>query len=381
MAEIRALRHDTGEIMRTTTSGADGRYSFEVPAWEYDIEVELEGYPLTTQTVLLAGDMTIDFALQPSRGEWLVVTDGNGGARFGDDLSALGFSVTEETTATTNAASWPDYDGLVWSAGANHSPLTSATLRSSIESHVAAGRRLLIEGGEVGYDAVQSPGYPSFAAGVLHIGDWDADDAGDLQLRAPQVDHPLATTPNPLPATLDVTYSDYGHEDAVAPLADAVAIFGTTSYPNDAGVLAVEEPGRGVGQIVYFAFDYSALASSAVAADLLENAIEYLSGSGQAVEAPVLPWRLALAPLGPSPASAAVRLRLEQPAAGRTRAAVCDVAGRLVREICDAPLAAGPHLLEWDGRDAGGRRAAPGVYFLKASTPSGVVSRQVVLVE
>lgn len=380
-AEIRALRHDTGEVVRTTTSGADGHYSFEAPAWEYDLEAEAEGYPVATQTLVLADDATVDFALQPSRGELLVVTDGNGGSRFADDLSTLGFRVTEETTVTTNAATWPDYDGLVWSAGANHNPLASSTLRSALESHVAAGRKLLIEGGEAGYDAVQSPGYPSFAANVLHIGDWDADNAGDLQLRAAHTDHPLATTPNPLPAALDITYSDYGHEDAVVPLLDADAVFGTASYPNDAGVLVYDEPGRGAGQIVYFAFDYAALTSQAVAADLLENAIVYLLGSSQATAEPVAGRHLDLTALGPSPARGEVRLRLSLPAGGSATVSVCDVAGRLVRNLWDAPLAAGAHLLEWDGRDAEGRRASPGVYFLRARTPGAAVARQIVRVE
>jgi hypothetical protein len=45
--------------------------------------------------------------------------------------------------------------------------------------------------------------------------------------------------------------------------------------------------------------------------------------------------------------------------------AVFDASGRLVRRLVRGELAAGPHAFEWDGRDAGGRDAAIGIYFVK----------------
>ncbi|MBM3316334.1 MAG: carboxypeptidase regulatory-like domain-containing protein [Candidatus Eisenbacteria bacterium] len=377
-AEIRARRRDTGELVRETASGADGAYAFEVPAWEYDVEAEAEGYAPATQRAVVSGHLTLDFALSPPRGDLLVVTDGNSASRLDGELAALGFRVTRETTATTSAASWPDYDALVWSAGANHGPVSSPALRAALEAFVAAGGRLLIEGGEIGYDAAQSPGYPSFAAGVLHIGAWHADNAGDLHLRPQQADHPVATLPNPLPATIDIVYSDYGHMDAVLPLASASAIFGTTSHPNDAGVLVFDEPGRG-GQIVYFAFDFNALNPASVATDLLENSIAYLLPSTQAAAGAAAPRLLALTPLGPSPAPRGAVFRLDLPAPGGVSASVHDVSGRRVRELLAGPLAAGGHALAWDGRDAKGRPVAPGVYFLRATAGEAALTRQFVI--
>jgi hypothetical protein len=51
-------------------------------------------------------------------------------------------------------------------------------------------------------------------------------------------------------------------------------------------------------------------------------------------------------------------------------AAVYDVHGRLVRQLHDGVLHAGPHEMEWSGMDRTDRPAAPGVYFVRVRTPS-----------
>ena len=45
--------------------------------------------------------------------------------------------------------------------------------------------------------------------------------------------------------------------------------------------------------------------------------------------------------------------------------AIFDVRGRQVRTIQAGLLPPGAHVLEWDGRDDGGRPTAPGVYMAR----------------
>ncbi len=60
---------------------------------------------------------------------------------------------------------------------------------------------------------------------------------------------------------------------------------------------------------------------------------------------------------------------------------VYDVAGRAVRELLsDERLAAGPHEVAWDGRDASGRDVASGVYFVRADVDGAARVRKVTLV-
>ncbi|HET7903658.1 MAG TPA: FlgD immunoglobulin-like domain containing protein [Candidatus Eisenbacteria bacterium] len=72
-------------------------------------------------------------------------------------------------------------------------------------------------------------------------------------------------------------------------------------------------------------------------------------------------------------------LRIETSAGGRV--AVYDVRGALVRTLAyGSERVVGPRRLEWDGRDARGRRAPAGVYFVRAaSAPGGALARVVLL--
>jgi hypothetical protein len=110
---------------------------------------------------------------------------------------------------------------------------------------------------------------------VLHISGWSTDNAGALTLQLGG--HALATTPNALPASLAVAYSNYGNQDAVVPGNGGVRVYGTTTYAADGGIMAYDNDGDvSNGQIVYYAFDFTALADSVTRAQVLENTVEYL---------------------------------------------------------------------------------------------------------
>ena len=45
-----------------------------------------------------------------------------------------------------------------------------------------------------------------------------------------------------------------------------------------------------------------------------------------------------------------------------------------------AQLSAGPHRLQWDGRDDDGRSVATGIYFYRLTTPTRSVARKLLLI-
>jgi hypothetical protein len=101
-----------------------------------------------------------------------------------------------------------------------------------------------------------------------------------------------------------------------------------------------------------------------------------LSGTG--VDDPI-PVAFRLHPMSPNPFAQGSTVRLALPAPERVTVRVYDPSGRLVRTLVDAPLPAGEHRLDWDGRDASGRRVASGVYFVRAEAGRQSGSRKVVL--
>ncbi|MFN8589015.1 MAG: FlgD immunoglobulin-like domain containing protein [Candidatus Eisenbacteria bacterium] len=88
---------------------------------------------------------------------------------------------------------------------------------------------------------------------------------------------------------------------------------------------------------------------------------------------------LALSIAGRNPTRGGAVLRCALPAAERVRVSVHDVAGRLVRELVNEPLAAGTREFAWDGRDTGGERAAPGVYLARLQAGARVATARLVV--
>jgi len=86
---------------------------------------------------------------------------------------------------------------------------------------------------------------------------------------------------------------------------------------------------------------------------------------------------------GPNPlrAGAAGTLRFGLASAARVSLVLFDAAGRRVRTLVDASLAAGAHTVAFDGRDDAGRALAPGLYLARIETPAFTASRRWVVLE
>lgn len=75
----------------------------------------------------------------------------------------------------------------------------------------------------------------------------------------------------------------------------------------------------------------------------------------------------AVFPAKPNPFLGDTEIAYALPTAARASLRVYDVRGRLVRVLVDATKPAGVHRARWDGRDASGRVASAGIYFVKLS--------------
>jgi hypothetical protein len=94
---------------------------------------------------------------------------------------------------------------------------------------------------------------------------------------------------------------------------------------------------------------------------------------------PLEPLAFALAPAYPNPFNGAATLAYQ--VAERTDVAldVFDILGRRVAVLADSPHDAGRYTVRWDGRTAGGARAANGVYVYRLRAGSFTASHKVVL--
>jgi hypothetical protein len=80
---------------------------------------------------------------------------------------------------------------------------------------------------------------------------------------------------------------------------------------------------------------------------------------------------LALRPCRPSPFAGDTRIEFHLPERSRAAVRIYDVAGRLVKTVCDAVADPGWNQAEWDGTNEGGNHVASGVYFVPVENGCG----------
>jgi hypothetical protein len=97
-----------------------------------------------------------------------------------------------------------------------------------------------------------------------------------------------------------------------------------------------------------------------------------------AISTPALP--LALCQNRPNPFNPSTTISFSLPGESAVRLEVYDVSGRLVARLLDGEKrGAGPHDVEWNGRDASGRAAASGIYVYRLVAGKETISRKMVL--
>jgi hypothetical protein len=88
------------------------------------------------------------------------------------------------------------------------------------------------------------------------------------------------------------------------------------------------------------------------------------------------------ATVSPNPFNPEAILSFSTREAGSVRIGLYDVNGRFVRRLLEEPtLASGDHRIRIDGRDAGGRKLASGVYFYRIQAGTEVIRGRVSIVK
>ncbi len=84
--------------------------------------------------------------------------------------------------------------------------------------------------------------------------------------------------------------------------------------------------------------------------------------------------------VSPNPARDGSDISFTLATRAHVQVALHDVSGRRVRDVLDAPLAAGEHSLHWDGRDSRGLLVPAGTYFVVVRADEHMSARRVVFV-
>jgi len=148
----------------------------------------------------------------------------------------------------------------------------------------------------------------------------------------------------------------------------------------DAALLGVRDRGlAGEGDVASVTFE--ALASGAPSVRLGQLAMRDAANRPVgASTAAARPTETALMPVAPNPASGPSLVRFALAHASAVGLAVYGVDGRLVRQLARDSREPGLYQVSWDGRDAAGQPARPGLYFVRLVTDEARFTRTVTLV-
>ena len=92
-----------------------------------------------------------------------------------------------------------------------------------------------------------------------------------------------------------------------------------------------------------------------------------------------LPKTAALMQNYPNPFNPSTVISFSIPSAGHAELAIYDLLGRKVRTLLSGDITAGNHNVTWDGKDAGGRNVASGVYVYRLQTADLNLARRMTL--
>ncbi|MEA3281290.1 MAG: S8 family serine peptidase [Euryarchaeota archaeon] len=190
---------------------------------------------------------------------------------FRSVFEAIEYTVTVEESDKTSYSTWGNYDIVVWSCGDDPTPIYSYGYKEMLVNYVADGGHLLLESGYIAswikQHASQTIDY-ELREKVLHAtNDWVYSDVGDLTFGT---QHPIATTPNVLPKTLNFSPTnpgdDSGDADAVRILSDAVGIYNWSSVAYGGSPIS-----ESVASISYSLIAYNDTGGTGSGYDVLEQ--------------------------------------------------------------------------------------------------------------
>ncbi len=242
----------------------------------------------------------------------VLIISGDNDYKFYDDQSVptftsafknMGYKVRIEKSDETIYLTWGGYDIVVWSCGDDYSPINDIKNKRMLIDYVTSGGRLILESGNIAASVKEYGGGKidrEFREKVLHATtDWVYHDVGNLKLKTM---HPIATTPNILPDTIDFIPTepgdDSGDANAVRILPDATGIYGWSyvAYNGNLvkeniagisyGLIAYDEnvidniirrPAIKGSRIIYYAFDIDDIDDTDLQQKLIQNSEKWLS--------------------------------------------------------------------------------------------------------
>ena len=333
------------------------------------------------------GDPTqiIQLSFQKINGMQVLLVDDDGNDTrenfYGPSLNAAGV-----TWARWSLTNWGPLTGqqlddasniVVWLCGTTNPALTPGD-RTAIDTFLATGGDLFIDGPDVGYSLADpsSPDYtPESAAwfqNVLHA-TYSTNFVFTSTINGTAGD-PIGDGLTGIVLT-STTYAT-GLMDGIQPGPGADAVFSFNNQPHKA---AIKHDNAG-SKVVYFSFPFECLPQVSQRDLVMDRILDWfgVTTTGVPTQA-AAPVQTTLAQNSPNPFNPKTNIEYVLGQGGPVSLRVYDLNGRMVRDLVNEVQEGSRHSTEWNGKDDMGRDLASGVYFYQLTAPGVKETRRMVL--
>ncbi len=272
------------------------------------------------------------------------------------------------------------YDIVLWATGYDYSDIITPANAGDLMAFMDQGKGVILSSADFlnGFTAGNTflTDYLGIATFQTNVGATQATGVGG---------DPIS---GGMSLTLEYPHSSYNRADRIT-----ASPIGTINFHNQSSYPIGVRADNGTARAVTFTFAATAVVAGAHPNNLttlIDRSIDWIwEAQSQGVAEPGGPVRASRIssvrpnPVGPASGGGAATFQLtltNRAAAAPVRVDVLDLNGRLVRNVCEAPLPAGTSSVSWDGRDALGHPVSAGIYYARLATSEGESSRRVVVV-
>ncbi len=294
---------------------------------------------------------------------------------FGPALASAGhsYAVWDRELAAVTDVTLAGYDAVLWLCGSNSPGLIPAD-RTAIDSYLAAGGHLLLTGQDIAQDLQAEGGGARVWFQLKTKCRYLSGNSGSTFING------VAGDPISDGLSFAIIGGDGANNQTDPDVIQALTAEALPVFNYGSGTLAgsrVEVDGY---RLVFLAFGFEGIETSATRNEVMDNALAWLIGTDLT---PVqdAPRVLTLAQNTPNPFNPLTKIAFALDQNGPVRLAVYDLQGRLVRTLVSEPMLAGEHTLVWDGRDDAGQQAASGTYVYRLTTDGATLSHKMTLVK
>ena len=311
--------------------------------------------------------------------------DPNGSAYlFGRTLTDLGYVVDEQMMPNVDTTTWVNYDIIVWSHGRSSSPANIEYVRRAMSNRVQNGGKLLVEGGDIGWQYMSSTPDWDFANNALHCVDFVSEGStlgNPIMINA---SHPIVSMPNALPEYFPLVSSAGVYDrDANLPDENSSAVYSWEGDNNSSSLVVWEASNNPLdARTVYISFNINNIAAeeSLYVKALIENSVNWLLTGGMVSvnenQSVKVPTTFALHQNYPNPFNPKTKIKYEIAKNGFVNLKVFDVLGREIKTLVNENKNVGVYEIEFEANNLNS-----GIYFYKLTTNNFSEMKKMILVK